>query len=525
MSHHQSLNNNTTSSHHRRSLFPRKYRQTIHNKEETGVALAGAANVIASVNDDPNLQYNPPAVVMPKLKVDDVRGKELLLNENMTVVEESRDDSCSRRNGTEYSKPKATKMTTTEENNNTTSTYQKYLDGKKNDIAFSKTESIHDIIDETNIHNNDTNCDENDGPISNQQGKSDSQRSKKMTSTSKGSSQTAKNRSLFHRWILGTVTLMKNTTTTTRDKAEDSKSQDLLPTLTNKDNHHEVLSSPISSTFSYRSKMEQFMEAVSKSYGDDELAKTNHPTNQSGLSATELAAGQLMHWKTQAEEGPLVVQSMAFVLALATSVTTLYPIIMIPTYWNVSNWIVAFHTVNLCILIMVFELRRYGLSLKGSFHIRAKIRAVFSRYFNILRLVWGRGLLYVFAGSMNMAGGWPVAVYTGIPLAVVGIWAIFWGARASFNLDRLRSSVTDEVYLWTKFDDVDDDGDEMIGVDGFSSLVWSLGLEVNDKYTYETFLLIDKDKNGLISFDDFKGWWLDGQEEEETNNKHDGGLP
>jgi hypothetical protein len=319
---------------------------------------------------------------------------------------------------------------------------------------------------------------------------------------------------------------------------DDPKSKGLLP-----EQNHQRSSASIRPTQSYRTKMEKAMEAAIKSYDDDTIV-ANKQIARAGLSANDLAAGQLMRWKTEAEEGPCLIQSLAFFLALVAIVCTLYPVIMIQEYWNVSTWIVAFHTVNLCGMILIFELRSLGVSL-GPLNARSKIRAIASRYLNILRLLWGRGLLYTFAGSMTAAVGWPVAVCVGAALSVVGAMAIFTGARASFNLDRLKSSVTDEVYLWTKFDAVDDDGDEMIGVDGFSSLVWyvvetdaasyqstqtemlahshcilsycrissrSLGLEIKDTYTYQTFVTIDTDKNGLISFEDFKGWWFEGQE-------------
>jgi hypothetical protein len=261
-------------------------------------------------------------------------------------------------------------------------------------------------------------------------------------------------------------------------------------------------------TPSYRLKMEKAMAvAVASNQNDDAKDRKD----ASLLSANDLAAGQLMRWKIEAEEGPCLLQFGAVLCSLASMGTTLYPVVFLQDFWQYQTWIVAVHTINLCSLILIFELRSIG-AFRGPLNVRSKVRATFSRYLSVLRLLWGRGLLYIFTGTVNIAVGWKWTLFSGIALVVTGLLAIIVGARASFNLDRLKTSVTDEVYLWTKFDAVDDDGDEMIGVDAFSTLVWSLGLEINDKYTYETFLLMDKDRNGLVSFDDFKDWWLAGQE-------------
>jgi hypothetical protein len=253
---------------------------------------------------------------------------------------------------------------------------------------------------------------------------------------------------------------------------------------------------------------EEVEEAVSY---DSVMGATANGDFDPNLTATDLAAGQLLRWKMEAEEGPIVLQILAFTLAIGCIVTTLYPIVSDNTYINPSSIIGAFHTINLCSIILIFELRCSS-SRRSQFNVRAKVRALASRYFNILRLLWGRGLLYLFAGSMNWAIGHPYCIFTAWLLMSTGVLAILAGSRASFNLDRLRASVTDEVYLWTKFDAVDDDNDEHIDIDGFASLVWSLGLQIGDTYTFRAFSQIDKDNDGLISLDEFKAWWFEGKE-------------
>ncbi|OEU10478.1 hypothetical protein FRACYDRAFT_246925 [Fragilariopsis cylindrus CCMP1102] len=94
--------------------------------------------------------------------------------------------------------------------------------------------------------------------------------------------------------------------------------------------------------------------------------------------------------------------------------------------------------------------------------------------------------------------------------------AILTGAHASFSLERLRLSLTDNSFLWSKFDEADTDKDTLIGISEFSNLTWSLGLELDDAYTYRAFLEIDQDADSKINFYEFKSWWIASQDGDET---------
>ena len=48
----------------------------------------------------------------------------------------------------------------------------------------------------------------------------------------------------------------------------------------------------------------------------------------------------------------------------------------------------------------------------------------------------------------------------------------------------------------------------MIDVNGFAEMLWSVGLEFDDTYTYKAFQQIDKDIDGKVTFEEFKRWWI-----------------
>jgi hypothetical protein len=233
------------------------------------------------------------------------------------------------------------------------------------------------------------------------------------------------------------------------------------------------------------------------------------------LSNNHFANAQLMRWKHAAEEGPAIIQVLAFLAALAALTSTLYPLITDDRFWTIPTGICAFHSTSLCILIIVFEIRAWGH--RNPMSLRARIRNLLVRYLNVLRLVWGRGFLYIFAGTMNITVFFlPYVYYTGCMLIGLGLLAILSGAHASFNLERLRLSLTDHSFLWSKFVEADTDKDNLIGISEFSNLVWSLGLELDDAYTYRAFSEIDQDADSKISFYEFKAWWIASQDGDET---------
>jgi hypothetical protein len=225
------------------------------------------------------------------------------------------------------------------------------------------------------------------------------------------------------------------------------------------------------------------------------------------LTLNGFANGHLMRWKFAAEEGPTIIRVPALLIALACIVTTIWPLVTMPAYWNVPNLIGSFHTCVLCILIIILE-GRVLMYNRSPMNTRARVRGIATRYLNVTRLVWGRGLLYIFAGSMNLTIDFEFVIYTGLPLCVLGLITIATGAHASYNLDRMKSSLTDESYLWGRFDANDGDNDGQIDINNFAELLWDLGLEFDDVYTYKAFQQINKDGDGKVSFDEFKNWWI-----------------
>jgi hypothetical protein len=253
---------------------------------------------------------------------------------------------------------------------------------------------------------------------------------------------------------------------------------------------------------------------------EDEDTQANFTITNNGryLTTNDFANAQLMRWKFAAEEGPTYIQILAFLASLGGLTTTLYPIVSDEAYWSVPVGICAAHTTVLCCIILIFEFRALGA--RNPMNVRARARTLLTRYLNILRLLWGRGCLYIFAGTLNITIWFmPYSLYTGLALIGMGVFAILVGAHASFNLERLKMSLTDHSFLWSKFEAADSDNDNLIDISEFSNLIWSLGLELDDAYTFRAFSQIDNDSDARINFREFKNWWIAVQDDDKTTSK------
>ena len=225
------------------------------------------------------------------------------------------------------------------------------------------------------------------------------------------------------------------------------------------------------------------------------------------LTMNGFANGHLMRWKFAAEEGPAFIRFPALLLALAVIGTTVYPLVTDSSYWKLSTLICAVHTCVLASLIFVLE-GRVIVGTRAPTGLRARTRAVVTRYLNLFRLLWGRGVLYIFVGSMSMTIDHPYSDYAGLALMVYGVLAILSGAHSAYNLDKMKSSLTDESFLWANFDVYDRDHDNYIDLNAFAELLYDLGLEFDDAYTFKAFSQINGDVGGTISFEQFRDWWV-----------------
>lgn len=147
---------------------------------------------------------------------------------------------------------------------------------------------------------------------------------------------------------------------------------------------------------------------------------------------------------------------------------------------------------------------------KNPLGMRAHLRNIVTRNFNILRFVWGRGLLYIVAGVLNIAQTWLMTMISGAVMVAIGALSILIGIHCSRKFSVLRNALTDDSFLLLLFTYYDANSDGYLEAHQFARLLSALGMELDDRYTLKAFNVIDSRGKRKITFDDFSNWWHGG---------------
>ena len=217
--------------------------------------------------------------------------------------------------------------------------------------------------------------------------------------------------------------------------------------------------------------------------------------------------GHLMKWKYEAEEGSSFLRVPAFLGALALVTATVITLVMEPDSWTTHSIVMSVCILILSLFVLILDSRFLA---SNPLNARAHLRNIMTRNFNIFRFLWGRGLLYVMAGILCVAQMWPICIYAGAYMILVGVVAIIVGVHASRKFAALRNSLADESFLLLVFSNYDTDGDGCINPSEFAVLLSDLGMELDDRYTLKAFHVIDTDDDRRISFEEFSHWWSSG---------------
>ncbi|GAX24834.1 hypothetical protein FisN_6Hh397 [Fistulifera solaris] len=217
--------------------------------------------------------------------------------------------------------------------------------------------------------------------------------------------------------------------------------------------------------------------------------------------------GHLMKWKFEAEEGSSFIRIPAFIGALGLLGTAFAGFATEDDAWNAHAIVMGMCVIVMSIFILILDGRFMATNPLST---RAHLRNIITRNFNMFRFVWGRGLLYIIAGVLNIAQMWTITMISGFFITAVGLLAILVGVHASRKFAALRNSLADESFLLLVFSNYDADGDGYMAPHEFALLLADLGMELDDRYTLKAFNVIDTDSDRRISFDEFNHWWSSG---------------
>lgn len=121
-----------------------------------------------------------------------------------------------------------------------------------------------------------------------------------------------------------------------------------------------------------------------------------------------------------------------------------------------------------------------------------------------LRYVWGRGLIYFFAGTLMISLGNFFDLVVGLYVCLVGLIFIAVGRTAAKKLSDLRRSALSTSDLQEKFAMADTEGTGSLSLDQFRLLINGLGMDLTKREVESTFVLFGVNR---VTYDQFMQWW------------------
>lgn len=168
-------------------------------------------------------------------------------------------------------------------------------------------------------------------------------------------------------------------------------------------------------------------------------------------------------------------------------------------YLDFTNVLLEVYTLALGGIIMILESQQIALP-------PAYLEKLL-KYALFLKFIWGRGLLYAFAGTLQAAQGSLMDRIVGVYVMILGMVFIILGYRTSQKLASVGRRSFTSATLKSKFNAVDTDKKGSINLEQFSKLLDSLEIPLDKREKEIAFLYLDGGE-GTMSFDEFQAWFV-----------------
>lgn len=221
-------------------------------------------------------------------------------------------------------------------------------------------------------------------------------------------------------------------------------------------------------------------------------------------AVASVAKARLDELTRSAREGDISIRLLALLGGVALIAYSVLGFMQHILLFEIVKALIEIYAFALGLIIVILESRQ--LHLPESF-----LKSLY-KYALFLKFVWGRGLLYFVAGSLQLSQGGIIDFVVGGFVMFVGALYIYVGQQTAIKLREMRKTLYSEQSLRTKFEESDREGKGKLTKEQFQDLIDRLGMHLNRRETEAAFLHISKDA-GALSFDDFGEWWANCDEE------------
>mmetsp|Transcript_30313 Transcript_30313/g.61823 ORF Transcript_30313/g.61823 Transcript_30313/m.61823 type:complete len:268 (-) Transcript_30313:352-1155(-) len=222
-------------------------------------------------------------------------------------------------------------------------------------------------------------------------------------------------------------------------------------------------------------------------------------TEENAVKAAKYTTGKIQHAYSLATDASTPLRVLALISGIAMMGVSIFTFTGKLSVFHVVDAVLSVYCIFFGMLIIILE----GKWIPCQKRCQAKIR----KYMLFLDYVWGRGLLYMFAGSLQLIQftlfDIPIGGYT----VFIGFSYYVNGLHTSRKLSDLRKSLYNEEELRRRFAEVDVTNSGEMDYAHFAVFVQNLGLVLTRNEMEAAFYNIDLDHNTTIEFEEFLLWW------------------
>jgi EF-hand domain pair/COPI associated protein len=203
-------------------------------------------------------------------------------------------------------------------------------------------------------------------------------------------------------------------------------------------------------------------------------------------------------------DGPLTFRMLGFLGGIAMIISNGIAILERFFSFHFANALIAIYGVLFGILITMLEAPSCP---AVPFCAGQRLDAGIRFYCKFLEFTWGRGLLYFFVGTLQVANwnmlDWAVGGF----MIFVGLTAMGAGINAARQLRLLRFAMKDENALKETWNKHDADGSGSLDVKELTKFVQEAGVDMSRNEIAATYMKLDKNFDEKLTYEEFYYWW------------------
>jgi hypothetical protein len=215
--------------------------------------------------------------------------------------------------------------------------------------------------------------------------------------------------------------------------------------------------------------------------------------------------------RVMARQGDFSIRILALFGGVAMCIVSAFGFVSTILHFHGISALIEVYTFAMGVIVILLESSKMPF-IKDSFRLQVNKYALF------LKFVWGRGILFFVAGTLELTQTGLADMIVGCYMCLLGILYIYYGQATAKKMRTLRQELYSPLQLRSKFNDADKDGNGTLTMGQFKALTDSMGLDMNRRETEAAFMCMDKNDDSVLTFDEFQSWWntFDDQDQHES---------